>query len=335
MEQVGHHGRAVGQELLVVVQHQQHVPVAEVIDRCVERVPVARDSNPERVDDDRRHEPGILDRRQRYEVHAVAKVLHHVGGQLQAEPGLAYAAGPGQGEQPRPAKQPLRLRDVGLATDEARELRGEVVRRRVQSAQSGKAIRCAIDDELVQALGSGEVFQAMGAQVAQREADRQVLVDEGACGLGHDDLAAVRRARDTGGVVDVQADVLLSYERSFTRVQPHANTKGDAFRPLVLREVPLRVCRRLASIDGAFEDAEERISLGAQLSPSLALKRRSQDRVVVGLRLYVALAYFLHEAGRSLDVGEQERDGAGRKRHWAVRLNASTRSGCRNEPSSR
>src|SRR5690348_2808489 len=120
----------------------------------------------------------------------------------------------------------------------------------------------------------------------------------------------------TRSVVDVEADVLLTDERRLARVHTDANANRLAVRPLVARELALGLRRRPAPVDRRLEDAEEGVALGPQLAAVGSAERLAQDRVMLDLRLHIPVAELLHETRRALDVGEQKRDGAGRKAHW-------------------
>ena len=65
---------------------------------------------------------------------------------------------------------------------------------------------------------------------------------------------------------------------------------------------------------GAGEDGEERVALGLDLDPRGRRQGGPDDRLV-GLQQVRpgGRAEALHEPGRALDVGEEERDGAGRE----------------------
>ncbi len=160
--------RRLGQQLLEVVEDQQDLLVRQVLRHGVQRHTVRGQGQAQRLRNGRGDDRGIADGRQGHEVHAVGELLARLGRDLQAEPGLADSARSRQGQEPRALQQLSRLGDHLEPADEAGQLRREVVGCAVERAQRRKRRRHAVDDELVKALGLGQVAQAMSPQVAQR-----------------------------------------------------------------------------------------------------------------------------------------------------------------------
>ena len=258
---------------------------------------------------------GIAHRGQRDEVHTVRKLVERLRGHLQAEARLADPSGTGQGHQPAALQHMLGAGDHLTATDEARQLGGQVVRCPVDGAQRREDIGHAVHDQLEQVLRPGQVAQAVRAEVPERQLGWQAPVDQRLRRLRHEHLAAVRRARDAGRVVHVEADVLLAHERRLARVQTDADTQRATFRPRMLRKRALSRRRRLACIHRACEDAEERVAFGAQLAAVVCAKGVAEQLVVDHLQGHVPLAQLLHQPRRSLDVRKEKRDRACGKRH--------------------
>ena len=146
-EQLGNRGRG-RQQLLEVVEHEQRPAGAQRLDEALERRPSAGKRHPDRLRDGRRQQHRLRYRRERHEVHPVGKSVRDVGRELQGHPGLAGSARAGQRQQPRPIQQADRLRDDRLAPDEARDLHGQVVRRRVERPRRREVVAEALDDEL-------------------------------------------------------------------------------------------------------------------------------------------------------------------------------------------
>ena len=92
-----------------------------------------------------------------------------VGGELERQPGLAGAAGPGQREESGRSEQPGRLPQLGLATDEARQLGRKIVRPAVQGSDRREVGLQSVDDELEDTLGP-EVLEPVLAEPADRDA---------------------------------------------------------------------------------------------------------------------------------------------------------------------
>src|SRR5260370_37734355 len=113
-------------------------------------------------------------------------------------------------------------------------------------------------------------------------------------------------------MVDVSTDVPRPDERGLAGVHPDADADRLGVRPLVTRELALRLRRGPASVDRRLEDAEERVALGSKLAAIAAAERFAQDRVMLDLSLHVPVTELLHQTRGALDVGEEECDGAGR-----------------------
>ena len=81
----------------------------------------------------------------------------------------------------------------------------------------------------------------MQTEVAQRQALRQAGLDQRTRRIRDHHLASVRGSSDAGGVMHVEADVLVADERRLSRVEADADPDGLAFRPCVGRESALRL----------------------------------------------------------------------------------------------
>ena len=77
----------------------------------------------------------------------------------------------------------------------------------------------------------------------------------------------------------------------------------------------LRRDRRAHGIAGAREHDEERVALRAQLVTAMRRDRAADDPAVLVKDVGVAVAKTLEQPRRALDIAEQQRDRAGRKRH--------------------
>ncbi len=129
------------------------------------------------------------------------------------------------------------------------------------------------------------------------------------CRRGRDEhLPAVADRRDAGGAVHVISDV------AFVRHERRACVQADAHMDRAGRQ---RFRKRSSSCERAGrrrEGEEERIALGVDLDPALGRTRLSYHPTVLGECLGVRLGpERMQEPRRALDVGEEERDGAGRK----------------------
>jgi hypothetical protein len=119
------HERGTGQQVLEVVQNDQQVPLAQLVDQVLHQGPVPGVLQPDALGDCRWHQPRIPHRRQRNEVHPVGIVSGYLRGKRDAQPCLAAATRPGQGDQETALEQPSRLRKLAFPADEAGERPGQ------------------------------------------------------------------------------------------------------------------------------------------------------------------------------------------------------------------
>ena len=113
---------------------------------------------------------------------------------------------------------------------------------------------------------------------------------------------------DTGGEVHLLPDVSLVAQARLSGVQ--ADTQVDRAGSERTRHLG---SSRECSWSG-WEGEEERVSLRIDLDPAVRRAGRTHHPPVLGERLVVCLVPdLLEELRRSLHVGEEEGDGAGRK----------------------
>ena len=93
------HQRGRRHDLLEVVEHQQHLLILQELLQALEQHLARFFLDAQRPGDAGGHQRGVPDGRQRDKVDPVLKVLEQVGGHLQAQAGLAGAAGTGEGQQ--------------------------------------------------------------------------------------------------------------------------------------------------------------------------------------------------------------------------------------------
>ena len=105
--------------------------------------------------------------------------------------------------------------------------------------------------------------------------------------------------------MDIHAYVTLVGEYRLTGV--HADPYSDA---AALKRL-LRLCRSCQRIGGTGEGNEERVALSVDLDTVMAGERLPQHDSMLGQRIGVRGAELMEKPRRTLDVGEQERDGPG------------------------
>ena len=221
-----------------------------------------------------------------------------LGRSFQSEAGLPGAAWPGEREQACSiAELAHNLFPLSLATDErARWPRQVRVRDRLERREGLLA-------ELIDGDRALDVLQAVFPEVSDREP-----LDELASRLREQDLTTVARCCDTRGEVHVVSHVALVGDERGARVQ--ADAQADRPRCESVRD-RLGGSRRSRS---GWERNEEGVPLRVYFDAALGSARLAYDPAMLGERFGVCLcAELAQKARRSLDVGEEEGDGAGRQ----------------------
>ena len=201
-------------------------------------------------------------------------------------------------------------------------------RRRWRGVLRGRLRGGLGDRELEETNRPVEVLQPALAEFHQREGEFFLLLvlDEGLRRLGDEDLAAAGGGADPGRAMDGQARIGSLDRDRLARVNAHPDPDGRAGRPFVAGQRPPHLQRAQDGLLGARERHEEGIALGVNLVAGLTGDGRADQAPVIGQNLRVALPQRLHQAGRALDVAEQEGDCPARKfghrmartRTWAV-----------------
>ena len=269
----------------------------------------ARGAEP--VGDRREHERAVAERCERDEERRTVCLLGQQPGELDREARLAGTARPDDREHTRIALEDERdgLEELALAPEETG--RG---RRQVDAARRTQRRKLSLA-ELMEAGRALEVLQPMQAEVAER-----LAVEEGGRRRRDDRLAAVGERSDARAAVHVDADVALGGELGSSGVQADAH----ADRPV--RERLAAGPRGVGCALGGREGDEEGVALRVDLDAAVGRERLAQRAPVLGERLAVRVRAELPEqARRALDVGEEERDRAGRE-HAVVGSYSNTKS---------
>ncbi len=314
-QQLGDDGRRAD-HLLEVVEHEEHLPDADVLGQQLERGPAGRVRHAEDAADRGRDQGGLADRLEGHEPDAVREPVRHRGGQLEREPGLARSARSGQRQQPgaiqeiarpRPARPPdRRTRSAGSAGCSAgRRASGSAGSRR--GARRGSSWK---------RRSGRRSLSRCSPRSRSADAGRQHVGGERPGRLGHQDLAAVRRRRDPGGAVDVVADVRSGRPAMPSPVWRPIRTRiRRVRRPGLGGERSLAVRRpRPRPTDGRSNTTKKESPSVPTSTPPCGRERAPQQRAMALEQGAIALGPELStEPGRALDVGEQEGHGAGRR----------------------
>ena len=309
--------------MFAVVEQQEQVLVAQKVGQGGDRRLPRPDLDRQRPDDLIDHETGLTQRGELDQPCAVAVAPGSLTGHMEHQAGLAGAADADQRHESVPVKQPANLGHFPLAAHERGHL-GRKVGRREPRAQWGKFRREARRGQLEQALWLVEVLETMLAQVHERMGGR-VVEKQVVGGLGNEDLAAMPHGADPGRPVDADADVAVARGRRLGGMDGHPDPDRRSLRPALLRQRPLGIDGRADRIARPLERHEERVALRVDLVAVVDADRRADQLLVETEQLAVAIGPDrAQDAGRALDVGEQEGDrAAGSIVHDAVRIRAS------------
>jgi hypothetical protein len=152
--------------VLAVVQDQEHALRSQVIAQGIQDRASGFLVHAQRRDYRLRNQVRIEHRSQFDQPCPRGKGIEHLGGQPQGEARLARPARTGQREKPVRGQERPQVGQLPLASDEARELRGQIVGLCALRSQRRKIDRQVGCDQLEQALGVGEVFEPMLAEIA-------------------------------------------------------------------------------------------------------------------------------------------------------------------------
>ena len=149
----------------------------------------------------------------------------------------------------------------------------------------------------------------MDAQVDHAQRRTQLIRDQRVGRVRDEDLAAVTGCTDPCGAMDVQAHVLLGHAPRLPRVNAHPIADGDPVGPPMTGYRKLPVDGRLDRGARRRKDEVESVARRTALKGAVARERLSEEAMVIGQHLRIAVAQRLEQARRALDVGEDERDG--------------------------
>src|SRR4029077_14224590 len=212
-----------------------------------------------------------------HEVDAVRKLVKDIGCDLQAETRFAGTTRSGQRQEPGLLQQLLGLANLVVAPDEARQLCGKIVRRRLERLQRWEILRETFNGELKQALRLGQVFEAMQAEVFQRQPGWQRVINQRPGGFRDEHLPPMAGARHPGGSMDVKADVLVTDEGGLARVDADPYAHDAALRPLMRVQRLLRRRCASAGLQCAVEHNEEGIAFGPELVTAIGGARFARE----------------------------------------------------------
>ncbi len=168
-------------------------------------------------------------------------------------------------------------------------------------------------EELVDALGPVEVLQSVLAEVFEGNVGQDVVGEDRVRRAREENLATVAGRADPGGAMNGQSDVSISRRGRFTRVETHSHSQVHIGWPGTVCERALSCQCRGDCILRTREDGQEGVALCVDLAPARVGERIAKEPLVFGEHRAVLLPEPGQESRRSLDVREEERDGAARE----------------------
>ena len=286
-------GRA--DDVLEVVEQKQQPPVPDQLR--------GRSAPAERARRRGEHLAGARDRGEWDPPHAMRVGIRGRAGGLQRKPRLTAAAGSGQRQHPHVVATEQRLQIVELTHSAEERCCGYREVRPVQALQRRERGVA----ELVEPLGRRQILQTVLPEIAQ-----SVVAGEVTGRLRDQHLSAVSDRGDARGAVDVEPHVTLVRDDRLTRVHAHAHADRSG-------------SERLLSCGGGCERVgrsskrdEECVALRVDLDSVVRGEHLPECASVLAECVGVRRPELVQQFCRPFDVGEEERDGAGRERAHRV-----------------
>ncbi len=300
-----------GDHLLDVVEDQQQLAFRQVRRERLEHRRPGLLGHPEGLRDRLGHELRVDDRGEGSERSPVRVLGLEDVRRLQREPRLPRSPRTGERDDAARPRERHEVAKRPLPADEGREGFREAGCGRVQGSRRGELVRKVRDEQLEQAFGTWEVLQVMLPEVAEPDVLAERALRECARRVRHEHLAAVGGAHDPRGPVHVDPHVVAARDRHLAGVHTHPHLQGDVVGPGVVADRALGRDRGLDPRPRGAEHHEERVALGARdVAVPTGL---SDDPMMVVEQSVVALAELVQQPRRSLDVGEQQGEGPGRR----------------------
>ena len=245
------------------------------------------------------HEFGIAKGGQRHPPDTVHVFVDHRTRCVCGQARLTRSARPGQRKQSDvlAREQAEHLLQLVLSAQERRRGDGQI--RLVQALQWREIGITQLED----ALGRREVLQPVVAQVAE-----SLVSNQAGRRRRNEHLAAVADCGNPCRPMDVCPDVALAGDEWRSRVDAHAHPDWPG------GQRGQRSGRRLERARRRRERDEEGVPLRVHLDAAVGAECLSKEAAMLCQRLGVRLLpKLMQEPRRTLDVGEEKRDGAGRK----------------------
>jgi len=210
-------------------------------------------------------------------------------------------------------------RHLALAPDEARHLRGQIVRQNFERAQWRKIIRQIVHHELENALGLAQILQPALAEIAQHDFRRQRAAHDFRRNMRQQTLSAVAHRKNAGHAIERWTEVIIVALLGLTRVHGHADAQGSGLFP---RGGGKPALGRHGGIDRVVRVVEGHAKGVADGLENIAIKLLecgAQQRVMLRQRAAHRLGMRFPQLGTPLDVGKKKGEVFGVIQHGAPR----------------
>ncbi len=172
--------------------------------------------------------------------------------------------------------------------------------------------------DLVDMLGTCEIAQPHGPQIAQRNRGWQTVGSKRGHGLRQEHLTAMGSAHDTCRTIDDGAEEVVVAALVDTRMQTAPDLDGNAAGGVGIGECLLQLEHRSDRIDGIVEGCVDAITQRLHDQPAMAFDRRPGERVVTRERRGHPLRLLFPQPGAALDVGKKKSGDGGSFLHAGI-----------------
>ena len=251
--------------------------------------------------------PAFAQRGECDKVDAAGVILHDLGGDLQREPRFADAARPANRNDAILGEPVPKTRDLTLAPDEARDLRGQIIRVSVDRRKCGKVWTQAFGHHLIGRFGPPEIFETVRAQMAQHHAlernGRQHLGNRG----GQQNLASMANRQQTCDAVEGRSEIVAVVCDRIAAMQRHPDADlADFPRPAVGLQRAHRFDCCGEPVGRALERTAKLVADGFENVSGVPFEDATQEAIVIRERSGHRIGVLLPRTGATLDVSKEK-----------------------------
>ena len=309
---------AAGQEVLEIVEDEQHALVPQVFSDDVAHIAAGHFGEAEGTGDGRKDKRGVGERAERHREHAMREVVKELRGRSEREARLSDAAGADEGDELDVITDHQRseLGELALPPNGLGPQRRQVVRAALETPQRRELGDQIGVDELEELLWTLKILQPMRAQVVEHDLGVRAI-DELSGREREHDLPTMRCGHDPRAAIQRRAEVMSTPHLDRTGMEAHPHSKGAGLRPDLGAKGALAVDRGTHRGDRVAERGVHRVADGLEDNAAGTLDRGGEELVVPRDRRGVGARMGLEQPGARFDVGEEEGHRAGGQ-VWAL-----------------